>query len=46
MPAWDGTPAIGIVLARFAELYTRVLRIDIARQAQRAERLSKLITKK
>ena len=45
MAEWDNTPAIGVILTQLAELYARALRLDIARRAQRAERLVALIGK-
>jgi hypothetical protein len=34
MPKWDGGPAIGLILVRLAELYTRALRVDVERKAR------------
>ena len=42
-PQWNNTPALGVVLTRMVELYTRALRVDMARRAQSIDRMAKLL---
>jgi hypothetical protein len=45
-PQWNNTPAIGVVLTRLVEIYTRALRVDMARRAQSIDRMAKLLKAK
>lgn len=42
-PSWGQGPAIGVVLARLADLYARALRVEMARRTQAIERLSAML---
>jgi hypothetical protein len=44
-PTWNGQPAVGTILARMVELYTRALRVDLERRRQNTERLAKMVAK-
>lgn len=43
-PQWDGTPAIGVILAKITELYARAVRVELERQKRDNERLVAMFT--
>jgi len=43
-PKWDGTPALGVILARMAELYARVVQVELAQQKKNADRVAAMFT--
>lgn len=45
-PSWHASPAAGTMLAQLAELYARAVRVDLARKAQRMDRLARLVERR
>lgn len=45
MTKWQGQPAIGVALSKLVELHGRLVRLDVEKKRQRAERVLALAAK-